>query len=85
MKKTIIAGFAGAVVATGLGLAAPAQAAPCSYFSSDRGWERTFCGVPDAGMTVDNMRKNLQTNLNNMSPQNSLNNLKDNLDPRNWG
>jgi hypothetical protein len=82
MKKTIIAGFAGAVVATGLALAAPAQAAPCSYFSSDRGWERTFCGVPDAGVTVDNARTNLQ---NNMNIQNGLDNLKKNLDPRNWG
>jgi hypothetical protein len=82
MKKTILAGIAGAAIAGAIGFAAPAQAAPCSYFSSDRGWERTFCGVPDAGMTVDNARTNLQ---NNMNMQKGLDNLKKNLDPRNWG
>jgi len=82
MKKTILAGIAGAAIAGAIGFAAPAQAAPCSYFSSDRGWERTFCGVPDAGMTVENARTNLQ---NNMNMQKGLDNLKKNLDPRNWG
>jgi hypothetical protein len=82
MKKTILAGIAGAAIAGAIGFAAPAQAAPCSYFSSDRGWERTFCGVPDAGMTLDNARTNLQNNLN---MQKGLDNLKKNLDPRNWG
>jgi hypothetical protein len=82
MKKTILAGIAGAAIAGAIGFAAPAQAAPCSYFSSDRGWERTFCGVPDAGITVDNARTNLQ---NNMNMQKGLDNLKKNLDPRNWG
>jgi hypothetical protein len=82
MKKTILAGIAGAAIAGAIGFAAPAQAAPCSYFSSDRGWERTFCGVPDAGMTVENARTNLQ---NNMNMQKGLDNLNKNLDPRNWG
>ena len=82
MKKTILAGIAGAAIAGAIGFAAPAQATPCSYFSSDRGWERTFCGVPDAGMTVENARTNLQ---NNMNMQKGLDNLNKNLDPRNWG
>jgi len=83
MKKTILAGIAGAAIAGAIGFAAPAQAAPCSYFSSGpAGWERTFCGVPDAGMTLDNARTNLQNNLN---MQKGLDNLKKNLDPRNWG
>ena len=82
MKKTIIVGFAGAVVATGLGFAAPTQAAPCSYFSSDRGWERTFCGVPDSATTADNARTNLRNNLN---LQQGLGNLQKNLNPKNWG
>jgi hypothetical protein len=78
MKKTIIAGIAGAAVAAGLGFAAPAQAAPpCSYFGSGQ-HEKTFCGVPDLPTTVGNARTNLR---NNLSLQQGLENLQKNLDP----
>jgi len=78
MKKTIIAGIAGAVVATGLGLAAPTQAAPCSYFGPNARFDRTICGAPDLATTVGNARTNLHDNL---SLQTGLENLKTNLDP----
>jgi hypothetical protein len=82
MKKTIMAAIAGAVVSTGLGFAAPTQAAPCSYFGSDARFDRSICGVPDIPTTIGNAKTNLR---NNLSPQQGLENLQKNLDPRNWG
>jgi hypothetical protein len=80
MKRTIIAGIAGAVVAAGLGFAAPTQAAPCSYFSNDDSqYDRTFCGVPDLATTIENARTNLRNNLNTLNPQNAMDQLRKNL------
>jgi len=77
MKRTIIAG---AVVAAGLGFAAPTQAAPCSYFSNDDSqYDRTFCGVPDLATTIENARTNLRNNLNTLNPQNAMDQLRKNL------
>ena len=70
MKKTIIAGIAGAAVAAGLGFAAPAQAGPCSYFN---GVDKSICGVPNVNQSIQNARKNLQDNF---SPQKALDNLR---------
>jgi hypothetical protein len=78
MKKTIIAGIAGAAVAAGLGFAAPAQAAPCSYFGSGSQYDKSICGVPDLPTTVADARTNLRDNL---SLQKGLENLQRNLDP----
>ncbi|MDT5186023.1 MAG: hypothetical protein QOJ20_1915 [Mycobacterium sp.] len=77
MKKTIIAGIAGAAVAAGLGLAAPAQATPCSYFGSGQ-YDKSICGVPDLPTTVGDARTNLRDNL---SLQQGLENLQKNVDP----
>jgi hypothetical protein len=80
MKRTIIAGIAGAVVAAGLGFAAPTQAAPCSYFGTDGSqYDRTFCGVPDLATTIENARTNLRNNLNTLNPQNAMDQLRKNL------
>ena len=82
MKRTILAGIAGAVVAAGLGFAAPTQAAPspCSYFGTDGSqYDRTFCGVPDLATTIENARTNLRNNLNTLNPQNAMDQLRKNL------
>jgi hypothetical protein len=80
MKRTIIAGIAGTVVAAGLGFAAPTQAAPCSYFGQDDSqYDRTPCGVPDLATSVENARTNLRNNLNALNPQNSMGQLRKNL------
>jgi hypothetical protein len=82
MKRTINAGIAGAVVAAGLGFAAPTQAAPapCSDFSNDDSqYDRTFCGVPDLATTIENARTNLRNNLNTLNPQNAMDQLRKNL------
>jgi hypothetical protein len=74
MKKTvtIIAGIAGAAVAAGIGMAAPAQAGPCSYFNGGTP-DKSICGVPNINDSIANARKNLQNNFN---PQTALNNLQ---------
>ena len=82
MKRTIIAGIAGAVVAAGLGFAAPTQAEPeyCSYFGQGDGqYDRTACGVPDLATSVENARTNLRNNLNTLNPQNAMDQLRKNL------
>lgn len=80
MKRTIIAGIAGAVVAAGLGFAAPTQAAPCSYFGTDGSqYDRTFCGVPDLANSMQNAQTNLRNNLNTLNPQNAMDQLRKNL------
>jgi hypothetical protein len=80
MKRTIIAGIAGTVVAAGLGFAAPTQAAPCSYFGNDGSqYDRTFCGVPDLATSVENARTNLRNNLNALKPKNAIDQLRKNL------
>jgi len=80
MKRTILAGIAGAVVAAGLGFAAPTQAAPCSYFGTDGSqYDRTPCGVPDLATSVENARTNLRNNLNALKPQNAMGQLRKNL------
>ena len=81
MKRTIIAGISGAVVATGLGFAAPAQAAPaCSYFGQDDSqYDRTPCGVPDLQITVENARTNLRHNLESLRPKTAMDQLRKNL------
>jgi hypothetical protein len=82
MKRTIIAGIAGTVVAAGLGFAAPAQAEPeyCSYFGQGDGqYDRTPCGVPDLATSVENARTNLRNNLNTLNPKNAMDQLRKNL------
>jgi hypothetical protein len=82
MKRTIIAGIAGTVVAAGLGFAAPAQAEPatCSYFSQgDSQYDRTPCGVPDLATSVENARTNLRNNLNALNPKNAMDQVRKNL------
>jgi hypothetical protein len=82
MKRTIIAGIAGAVVAAGLGFAAPTQAAPepCAYFSQgDSQYDRTPCGVPDLATSIENARTNLRNNLNTLNPKNAMDQLRKNL------
>jgi hypothetical protein len=82
MKRTIIAGIAGTVVAAGLGFAAPAQAEPeyCSYFGQGDGqYDRTSCGVPDLASSVENARANLAKNLNALNPKNAMDQVRKNL------
>lgn len=63
MKRAIIAGIAGLGVAAGIALgAAPAQAAPCAWFSSNP--DKSICGVPNVSTSISNAQKNLQNNLN---------------------
>ena len=55
MKKTILAGIAGAAIAGAIGFAAPAaQAAPCSYFGDDQRSPayNGICGAPDLADSI---------------------------------
>lgn len=72
MKRTIIAALGGTIVAAGLGFAAaaPAQAAPCSYFGSTP--SPGICGAPSISGGIANAKKNLKDNFNVST---SLNNL----------
>jgi hypothetical protein len=79
MKKTILAGIAGAAIAGAIGFAAPAaQAAPCSYFGDNPGTEayNGICGVPDLTNSILNAGANLQ---NNFSPSKAGQNLQSNF------
>ncbi len=79
MKKTILAGIAGAAIAGAIGFAAPAaQAAPCSYFGDNPGTEayNGICGAPDLADSILNAGTNLQ---NNFSPSNAATNVQDNF------
>jgi hypothetical protein len=85
MKKTIIAGIAGAAIAGGaLGFAAPALAdTPCSYLNtqdpvdSNEAIARSgICGVPDIVDSIANAGANLS---NNFSPSNAAKNVQDNF------
>lgn len=63
MKKTMIAAMGGTIVAAGLGFAAaPAQAAPCSYFGSTP--SPGICGAPSISGGITNAKKNLNANFN---------------------
>jgi hypothetical protein len=67
MKKTILAGIAGAAIAGAIGFAAPAaQAAPCSYFGNNPGTEayNGICGTPDLADSILHAGTNLQKNFN---------------------
>jgi hypothetical protein len=79
MKKTILAGIAGAAIAGAIGFAAPAaQAAPCSYFGDDPSSEgyNGICGAPDLANSILNAGTNLQSNF---SPTLAGQNLQDNF------
>ena len=83
MKRLI----AGAAIAAGLGfgLAVPAHADTCAFFSPDdpsTGCHQPICGIPNLQQSAQNALTNLQ---NNLSPQNALGNLKSNLDPSTAG
>jgi hypothetical protein len=78
MKKTILAGIAGAAIAGAIGFAAPSQAAPCSYFGDDPKADYSgICGAPDLADSILNAGTNLQTNF---SPTEAGKNLQKNLD-----
>jgi hypothetical protein len=67
MKKTILAGIAGAAIAGAIGFAAPAQATtPCAYFPNSGVDEATggICGIPDLTTTAAQSIANLHDNLN---------------------
>jgi hypothetical protein len=85
MKKTIIAGVAGAAIAGAISLgAATAQAAPCSYFGSDP--DNGICGAPSIAGSILNAGQNMKNNFsasqaaanakNNFSPSNAASNLQ---------
>jgi hypothetical protein len=85
MKKTIVAGVAGAAIAGAIGFgAATAQAAPCSYFGSTP--SQGICGLPNIAGSMLNAGQNLKDNFsasqaaanakNNFSPSNAANNLQ---------
>ena len=79
MKKTILAGIAGAAIAGAIGFAAPAaQAAPCSYFGNNPGTAdyNGICGVPNLANSILNAGTNLQKNF---SPSQAGQNLQGNL------
>jgi hypothetical protein len=69
MKKTILAGIAGAAIAGAIGFAAPAAqaapATPCSYFGDDSSSEgyNGICGAPDLANSILNAGTNLQSNF----------------------
>jgi hypothetical protein len=66
MKKTILAGIAGAAIAGAIGFAAPAQATtPCAYFPNSGVDEATggICGIPDLATTAAQSIENLHDNL----------------------
>jgi hypothetical protein len=68
MKKTILAGIAGAAIAGAIGFAAPAaQAAPCAYFPKPAAVDEGtggICGIPDLATTAAQSIANLHDNLN---------------------
>jgi hypothetical protein len=79
MKRLI----AGAAIAAGLGvgLAVPAHADTCAFFSPtdpSHGSHQPICGIPNLQQSAQNALTNLH---NNLSPQNAMGNLKSNLDP----
>jgi hypothetical protein len=79
MKRLI----AGAAIAAGLGfgLAVPAHADTCAFFSptdGSSGRGQPICGIPNLQQSAQNALTNVH---NNLSPQNALGNLKSNLDP----
>jgi hypothetical protein len=78
MKKTILAGIAGAAIAGAIGFAAPAQAA-CSYFGNGPRTEayNGICGVPDLATTASQSIANLHSNLD---PGQAGTNLQNNFD-----
>lgn len=83
MKRLI----AGAAIAAGLGvgLAVPAHADSCAYFSpndTSNGRGQSICGVPNLQQSAQNALTNLH---NNLSPQNALGNLISNLNPSTAG
>lgn len=87
MKKTIIAGIAGATIAGGaLGFAAPAFAEPnCTFFNPDQSGDvaisaQGVCGVPDLVGTFSNLQENL---TNDFSPSVAAGNLQDNFSTSN--
>lgn len=84
MKKTIIAGIAGAAMAGALGFAAPAVAddtPTCSYNQPSQAGNviiaaQGICGVPDLSRSMLNAAENLQ---NNFSPSKAAQNVQDNF------
>src|SRR5690242_11990106 len=78
MKKTIIAGIAGAAIAGGaLGFAAPASATPCSYLHPNVSISaQGICGLPDLSQSMLNAAQNLQDNF---SASNAAKNVQDNF------
>jgi hypothetical protein len=82
MKKTIVAGLAGAAIAGGaLGFAAPAVAdtPSCTYFNPNADNNGAgICGLPDLAGTFGNIRTNL---ANNFSPSAAVGNLQNNFSP----
>src|SRR5690349_3345438 len=81
MKKTILAGIAGAAIAGAIGFAAPAVAdpAPCAYFpdASHQDGSSGICGIPDLATTAAQSIANLHDNLN---LGNAASNLQSNFD-----
>ena len=84
MKKTIIAGIAGAAIAGGaLGFAAPAFAdtPTCSYNQPSQAGNviiaaQGICGMPDLSQSMLNAGANL---ANNFSPSKAAQNVSDNF------
>lgn len=77
MKKIIVAGFAGAALAAGLGFAAPAQAT-CVINSTTPDTQSPGICVPSLQDSVQQSLANLKKNL---SPAQAAQNLKTNTDP----
>ena len=81
MKKTVLAGIAGAAIAGAIGFAAPASAdpAPCAYFpdGGHQDGSRGICGIPDLATTAAQSIANLHDNLN---LGNAASNLQSNFD-----
>ncbi len=82
MKKTILAGIAGAAIAGAIGFAAPAaQATPCAYFptpsTQNPATDGGICGIPDLATTAAQSIANLHDNL---SVGNAASALAGNLD-----
>jgi hypothetical protein len=68
MKKTILAGIAGAAIAGAIGFAAPAVAdtAACAYFPKPSQVDEAtggICGIPDLATTAAQSIANLHDNL----------------------
>jgi hypothetical protein len=80
MKKTILAGIAGAAIAGAIGFAAPAVADKnaCAYFpGTPQGTDGGICGIPDLATTAAQSIANLHDNLN---LGNAASNLQSNFD-----